>query len=35
MAGSISVTPEQLQQIGGQLTNGAAEVESLLATLAS
>jgi WXG100 family type VII secretion target len=35
MAGAISVTPEQLQQIGSQLTNGAAEVESILATLAS
>ena len=35
MAGAISVTPDQLQQIGGQLIKGAAEVESILASLAS
>jgi len=34
MAGSIAVTPEQLQTISGQLTSGAGEVESILATLA-
>lgn len=34
MAGAISVTPEQLQQIAGQLTSGAGEVESILGTLA-
>jgi WXG100 family type VII secretion target len=32
--GSISVTPEQLQTISGQLTSGASEVESILAQLA-
>jgi WXG100 family type VII secretion target len=31
---AISVTPEQLQQIAGQLSSGAGEVESILATLA-
>jgi WXG100 family type VII secretion target len=31
---AISVTPEQLQTISGQLTNGASEVESLLSQLA-
>ena len=32
---AISVTPEQLHTIGGQLTSGASEVESILAQLAS
>src|ERR1700746_3122757 len=31
---AIAVTPEQLQQIAGQLSSGAGEVESILATLA-
>jgi WXG100 family type VII secretion target len=31
---SISVTPEQLQEISNQLTSGAGEVESILQTLA-
>jgi ESAT-6 family protein len=35
MAGAISVTPEQLHTIAGQLTSGASEVESLLGQLAS
>lgn len=34
MAGSITVTPEQLQQIAGQLTAGAGEIESILSSLA-
>jgi WXG100 family type VII secretion target len=34
MAGAITVTPAQLQQIAGQLTTGAGEVESILSTLA-
>jgi WXG100 family type VII secretion target len=32
---AISVTPEQLQQISSQLSNGAGEVESILSQLAS
>jgi WXG100 family type VII secretion target len=32
---AISVTPEQLQEISGQLTSGAGEVDSILAQLAS
>lgn len=31
---AISVTPEQLQQISAQLSNGAGEVESILSQLA-
>lgn len=31
---AITVTPEQLQTISGQLTSGAGEVESILAQLA-
>lgn len=34
MAGSITVTPEQLHRIAGQLASGAGEVESILNTLA-
>jgi WXG100 family type VII secretion target len=34
VAGSISVTPEQLQQISARLTSGAGEVESILTQLA-
>lgn len=34
MAGAITVTPAELQQIAGQLTTGAGEVESILSTLA-
>jgi WXG100 family type VII secretion target len=34
VAGTISVTPEQLQQISAQLTSGAGEVESILSQLA-
>ncbi len=31
---AISVTPEQLQQISAQLSNGAGEIESILGQLA-
>lgn len=34
MAGAISVTPQQLQQISARLTSGAGEVESILTQLA-
>jgi WXG100 family type VII secretion target len=34
MAGSISVTPEQLQEISGQMSSGAANVEEILSRLA-
>jgi WXG100 family type VII secretion target len=32
---AIQVTPEQLEQIAGQLSSGAGEVESILGTLAA
>ncbi len=35
MAGSITVTPEQLQEISTQLVSGASEVESILSQLAN
>jgi len=35
MAGGITVTPEQLQQISSQLTSGASEIESILSQLAN
>ena len=35
MAGGITVTPEQLQEISAQLTSGASEVESILSQLAN
>jgi WXG100 family type VII secretion target len=35
MAGGITVTPEQLQEISAQLTSGASEVEQILAQLAN
>jgi len=35
MAGGITVTPEQLQEISSQLTAGASEVESVLSQLAN
>jgi WXG100 family type VII secretion target len=34
MAGGITVTPEQLQTISGQLASGESEIESILNTLA-
>lgn len=34
-AGSIRVTPDQLQSVSSQLTNGAASIESTLQTLKS
>lgn len=34
MAGGISVTPEQLQQISAQMSAGAADVEAILSRLA-
>ena len=35
MAGGITVTPEQLQEISAQMSSGAADVESILARLRS
>jgi len=35
MAGGITVTPEQLQEISAQLAAGASEVESILQQLAN
>jgi WXG100 family type VII secretion target len=35
MAGGITVTPEQLQEISGQLQSGAAEIEAQLSQLAN
>lgn len=35
MAGGITVTPEQLQSISGQLSSGEAEIESILGQLAN
>jgi WXG100 family type VII secretion target len=35
MAGSITVTPEQLQEISSQLVSGASEIESILSQLAN
>jgi WXG100 family type VII secretion target len=35
MAGGITVTPEQLQEISAQLASGAADIEATLARLAN